>query len=131
MLTEREAPGPVVRNLARAYGGLWIVADMVNLWKVLASVMTIQNPYQRAGSVMVGLIVVPLVFYYALQVVALRLRIRRSLNILLVASFLPVLIRGIVLEELVLWVVLSLLPNRALASAFSKWQTPAAGRTAG
>jgi hypothetical protein len=106
-----------VRNVARLLGILWIAANLANLWKLLSAIVSIQNPYERVGYVGLGLIVVPLVFYCALQVVALTTRTVRCLKILLAISFLSVLARGIIPLELGAWIILVLVPSKVLMSA--------------
>jgi hypothetical protein len=108
-----------VRNVARVLGILWIAANLANLWKVLSAAVNVHSPYERLGYVGLGLIVVPLIFYCAFQVVALTTRIVRCLKILLAISFLSVLARGIIPLELGAWIIFELVPSKMLINAFS------------
>ena len=61
-----------------------------------------------------------MIFYCAYQVVAVTGKITVSLKILLAISFLPVLMRGVILLELAAWFLLVVLPTISLVRAFSK-----------
>jgi len=112
-------PDSFTRKVARLYGILWILADLVNAWKFFQAVATKENPYERAAYAGVGLVIIPVVFYCAFQLLALTKRIPLSLNILLVVSFLPIPLHGFVPLEILAWVVLGLLPSRWLIKSFS------------
>jgi hypothetical protein len=118
------AQTPLVRGLARLFGILWIIANLVNLWKVVSAAMTTEDPYERAGYIGAGLVLVPLIFYCTFQIVALSTKIVLCLKILLVISLLAVLARGIIPLELVAWMLFELLPSKMLINSFSRNKLP-------
>jgi hypothetical protein len=105
--------------LARVFGGLWILASILNCWKVLIAVANNPNPSERVGWVIGGLVLVPAIFYCAYQVVAISSRIATSLKILMAISFLPVLMHGIIPLELGTWFFLDVVPSMLLIRTFS------------
>ncbi len=109
---------PLARNLARVWGSLWIVANCWDAWRVVWAIVSIQDPIRRLGFVVVGATVVAVVFYSAVQVIALKPLIRRHLKILLFVSLIPVLVEGIIPSELLAWMFLGLLPSMALLELF-------------
>jgi hypothetical protein len=105
--------------MARLFGALWVAANIVNVWRILSGVTTIENPYQRAGYIGFGMAAAAVIFYCTFHIVALTTRLVRCLKILLVVSALVVLVRGLIPLEIVVWVVVELVPTKLLLKAFT------------
>jgi hypothetical protein len=85
---------------------------------MLSAIVSIQDPMERLGYVAVQAILVIVIFYSAVQVIALKPLIRRHLKILMFVSLLPVLAKGIVPLELMAWIFLALVPSMMLLKLF-------------
>ena len=85
---------------------------------MLSAIVSIQDPMERLGYVAVGAILVIVIFYSAVQVVALKPQIRKHLKILIFVSLVPVLAKGIVPIELMAWIFFALVPSMLLLNLF-------------